>query len=70
MCGLLVGLACLAGVPARAEELNGRTALIIGVGKYALPNVPTLEGVVEDIKSAKVIARAMGDSGSKYPCAP
>ena len=60
VCGLLAVVACLSGVHAGAAELSGRTALIIGIGKYARPDVQPLVGVVEDIKSAKTIARAMG----------
>ena len=62
VCALLLGAACLAGVHADAAELSGRTALIIGIGKYERPEVPSLGGVIEDMKSAKTIARAMGIS--------
>ncbi|MFN9745149.1 MAG: caspase family protein [Betaproteobacteria bacterium] len=40
-------------------ERNTRHALIIGIGEYADPQVPRLEGVVHDMDSARRMARAM-----------
>lgn len=37
-----------------------RHALIIGIGRYADPEVPVLGGVVHDVASARQMARAMG----------
>jgi hypothetical protein len=40
-------------------ERNTRHALIIGIGKYSVPEVPPLLGVVHDMDSARRMARAM-----------
>lgn len=45
--------------PALPTERNTRHALIIGIGEYADPQVPKLEGVVHDMDSARRMARAM-----------
>lgn len=44
----------------RSSEISNRTALIIGIGTYDRTEVPVLEGVKEDMKSAMAIAKAMG----------
>ena len=43
-----------------AQEKASRSALIIGVSTYSVPEIPTLKGVPFDIIRAKEIARAMG----------
>jgi len=45
---------------AQAAPIETRTALIIGISAYANPDVETLQGVPEDMKSAQAIAAAMG----------
>ena len=45
---------------AQAAPTETRTALIIGISAYANPDVETLQGVPEDMKSAQAIAAAMG----------
>lgn len=43
-----------------SAEISNRTALIIGIGQYAQPDVPALSGVKADMNSAKTIAKSMG----------
>jgi hypothetical protein len=43
-----------------AQDKASRSALIIGVSTYSVPEIPTLKGVPFDITRAKEIARAMG----------
>ena len=43
-----------------AQDKASRSALIIGVSTYSVPEIPTLKGVPFDIIRAKEIARAMG----------
>lgn len=45
---------------APAVERATRHALIIGIGRYADPEVPALRGVVHDVDSARRMAQAMG----------
>ena len=45
---------------AQAAPTQTRTALIIGISTYSNPDVETLQGVPEDMKSANAIALAMG----------
>ena len=45
---------------AHAAQTETRTALIIGISTYSNPEVETLQGVPEDMKSASAIANAMG----------
>ncbi len=42
------------------QDKASRSALIIGVSTYSVPEIPTLKGVPFDITRAKEIARAMG----------
>ena len=43
-----------------AAEVSNRTALIIGIGVYDRPEIPSLAGVKEDMVSAMAITKAMG----------
>jgi hypothetical protein len=43
-----------------AQDKASRSALIIGVSTYSVPEIPTLKGVPFDIIRAKEVARAMG----------
>ena len=45
---------------AHGAQIETRTALIIGISTYSNPEVETLQGVPEDMKSASAIANAMG----------
>ena len=45
---------------AHGAQTETRTALIIGISTYSNPEVETLQGVPEDMKSASAIANAMG----------
>ncbi|MCE2908254.1 MAG: caspase family protein [Burkholderiaceae bacterium] len=56
---LALTAAAQAPSPALPAERNTRHALIIGIGEYADPQVPKLEGVVHDMDSARRMARAM-----------
>ncbi len=55
---IALGLAAVGG--AQAAPTETRTALIIGISTYSNPDVETLQGVPEDMKSASAIANAMG----------
>jgi hypothetical protein len=44
---------------AQAPDRNTRHALIIGIGEYADPEIPTLKGMKHDIASARRMAAAM-----------
>ena len=56
---LALAAAAQAPSPSQPSERNTRHALIIGIGEYADPQVPKLEGVVHDMDSARRMARAM-----------
>jgi hypothetical protein len=61
-------LLLLAPSPAALAQPSGaRTALIIGISRYADPSVTPLRGVEHDMASARAIARAMGvpDTGMR-----
>jgi hypothetical protein len=61
-------LLLLAPSPAALAQSSGaRTALIIGISRYADPSVTPLRGVEHDMASARAIARAMGvpDTGMR-----
>ena len=62
MKNLLFGIALWAAAVngAYAAQTETRTALIIGISTYSNPDVETLQGVPEDMKSASAIANAMG----------
>lgn len=67
---LLAALALLLLAPspaALAQPSGARTALIIGISRYADPSVTPLRGVEHDMASARAIARAMGvpDTGMR-----
>jgi hypothetical protein len=58
---VLLMLMLLAPWPAALAQASGaRTALIIGISRYADPAVTPLRGVEHDMASARTIARAMG----------
>lgn len=58
---LIVFTATLAvSVPCQCAEVLNRTALLIGIGTYSRPEVPSLGGVKSDMVSATAIAKAMG----------
>lgn len=58
---VVVVLLLLAPWPAvQAQGTGARTALIIGISRYADPAVTPLRGVEHDMASARAIARAMG----------
>jgi len=48
-----------ASAPAMPEARNTRHALIIGIGEYRDPEIPTLKGVRHDMVSARRMAHAM-----------
>jgi len=56
-----------AGMASPALASDARTALLIGLSRYADPAVVPLRGVEHDMTSARTIARAMGipDSGTR-----
>ncbi len=55
-----LALAAGAGVAQTAPaERNTRHALIIGIGQYSDPSIPTLKGVPHDLDSARRMAAAM-----------
>ena len=60
---LALTLALALALPATAQPLpaerNTRHALIIGIGEYIDPDVPTLKGVKHDLVSARRMAAAM-----------
>ena len=59
---LLAGLALCANLPWAWAQNNAsqRTALIVGIGQYGSPDIPSLSGVVHDLDSARKMALAMG----------
>ena len=58
---VLLMLMLLAPWPSALAQASGaRTALIIGISRYADPAVTPLRGVEHDMASARTIARAMG----------
>ncbi len=57
---LFAWLAMLLMAPAAAQDKATRSALIVGVSTYSVPEIPALPGVPLDIASARAIARAMG----------
>jgi hypothetical protein len=58
---VLLLLTLLAPWPSALAQASGaRTALIIGISRYADPAVTPLRGVEHDMASARTIARAMG----------
>jgi uncharacterized caspase-like protein len=64
----VLALLLLAPSPAALAQPSGaRTALIIGISRYADPSVTPLRGVEHDMASARAIARAMGvpDTGMR-----
>jgi hypothetical protein len=58
----LAGLALCANLPWALAQNNAsqRTALIVGIGQYGSPDIPSLSGVVHDLDSARKMALAMG----------
>ena len=58
-----LALVAAAALPATAQTLpaerNTRHALIIGIGEYLDPDVPTLRGIPHDMVSARRMATAM-----------
>lgn len=58
----LAGLALCANLPWALAQNNAsqRTALIVGIGQYGSPEIPSLRGVVSDLDSARKMALAMG----------
>jgi hypothetical protein len=58
---LAVQAACAQPVPATGDPAprNTRHALVIGIGEYSKPEIPTLAGVAHDMASARQMARAM-----------
>jgi Caspase domain/Domain of unknown function (DUF4384) len=56
---LAAGAALGQAAPAAPAERNTRHALIIGIGQYADPSIPTLKGVPHDLVSARRMAAAM-----------
>jgi uncharacterized caspase-like protein len=65
---LLLLVFCATGACAQNSRDNSqrltRHAIIIGVGKYSDPGIPTLHGVVHDINNAKRMAQGMGVADS------
>ena len=55
---LIAALALAA--PVQAQDKASRSALIVGVGTYSVPEIPALPGVAVDMASARAIASAMG----------
>jgi len=58
----LAGLALCTNLPWALAQNNAsqRTALIVGIGQYGSPDIPSLKGVVHDLDSARKMALAMG----------
>ena len=56
---LALGLALPAAAQPLPTERNTRHALIIGIGEYLDPDVPTLKGIRHDMVSARRMAAAM-----------
>ncbi len=58
----LAGFALCANLPWALAQNNAsqRTALIVGIGQYGSPDIPSLSGVVYDLDSARKMALAMG----------
>ena len=64
---LLLALLLLGFNPiANAQELSSRHALVIGVGKYIVPNIDNLAGVKHDMQSARKIAQYLGVPNGNY----
>ena len=59
-CLLVLAVTLSFSGPCQSYEVSNRTALIVGVSVYDRPEITELKGVLEDIKSAIVIAKAMG----------
>jgi hypothetical protein len=59
---LMAGLVLCAHLPWSWAQNSGsqRTALIVGIGQYGSPDIPSLSGVVFDMDSARQMALAMG----------
>jgi hypothetical protein len=59
---LMAGLVLCIHLPWAWAQNSGsqRTALIVGIGQYGSPNIPSLSGVVFDMDSARQMAMAMG----------
>ena len=57
---LLASLSFSAGNAFAAQDKASRSALIVGVGTYSVPEIPALPGVAVDMASARAIANAMG----------
>ena len=55
----LIAVLALAA-PVQAQDKASRSALIVGVGTYSVPEIPPLPGVAVDMASARAIANAMG----------
>jgi len=55
----LIAVLALAA-PVQTQEKASRSALIVGVGTYSVPEIPPLPGVAVDMASARAIASAMG----------
>ena len=55
----LIAVLALAA-PVQAQDKASRSALIVGVGTYSVPEIPALPGVAVDMASARAIANAMG----------
>ncbi len=61
----LCGLALAGAAAAQPAQRNTRHALIIAVGEYADPQIPTLHGVKYDVDSARRMAQAMAVPASQ-----
>ena len=61
----LCGLALAGAAAAQPAERNTRHALIIAVGEYSDPQIPTLHGVKYDVDSARRMAQAMAVPASQ-----
>ncbi len=57
---LIAALALGLAAPVQAQDKASRSALIVGVGTYSVPEIPPLPGVAVDMASARAIANAMG----------
>jgi hypothetical protein len=57
---LIAVLALGLAAPVQAQDKASRSALIVGVGTYSVPEIPPLPGVAVDMASARAIANAMG----------
>ena len=57
---LIAALALGLAAPVQAQDKASRSALIVGVGTYSVPEIPALPGVAVDMASARAIASAMG----------